>query len=82
LRFTVEDGLNGFLVPVGDSPRLARALSRVITDDALRRRLSIGARNSAARFSWPAMASSIMHVYRRLADGYRGDLCCDDEIFA
>jgi len=53
-----------------------------LSDEALRRRLSIGARNSASRFSWPAVASNILHVYQRLADGYRGDLCCDDEIFA
>jgi D-inositol-3-phosphate glycosyltransferase len=82
LRFTVEDGFNGFLVPVGDASRLARALTRVLADETLRRRLSIGAQNSAARFSWPAVAANILHVYKRLADGYRGDLCCDDEIFA
>jgi D-inositol-3-phosphate glycosyltransferase len=82
LRFTVEDGLNGYLVPVGDAPRLARALTRVLSDDSLRRRLSLGAANSADKFSWPAVASNILHVYKRLADGYRGDLCCDDEIFA
>jgi D-inositol-3-phosphate glycosyltransferase len=82
LRFTVEDGLNGFLVPVGDAQKLARALTRVLSDDALRRRLSIGARDSAARFSWPSVASSMLHVYKRLANGYRGDLCCDDEIYA
>jgi D-inositol-3-phosphate glycosyltransferase len=82
LRFTVEDGLNGYLVPVGDAPRLARALTRVLSDHAIRRRLSVGALNSAAKFSWPAVASNILYVYKRLAEGYRGDLCCDDEIFA
>jgi D-inositol-3-phosphate glycosyltransferase len=82
LRFTVEDGLNGLLAPVGEAPRFARALTRVLSDDVLRRRLSVGALNSAQRFSWPAVASNILHVYQRLADGYRGDLCCDDEIFA
>jgi D-inositol-3-phosphate glycosyltransferase len=82
LRFTVEDGLNGFLVPVGDCQRLARLIGRVLADEPLRRRLSIGALNSADRFAWPSVATSILHVYQRLAEGYRGDLCCDDEIFA
>jgi D-inositol-3-phosphate glycosyltransferase len=82
LRFTVEDGRNGYLVPVGDAPRLARALTRVLSDHSIRRRLSAGALESAARFSWPAVASNILYVYKRLAEGYRGDLCCDEEIFA
>ncbi len=82
LRFTVEDGLNGFLVPVADSQRLARALGRVLGDEGLRRRLSIGAVNSSQRFAWPNVATSILRVYQRLAEGFRGDLCCEDEIFA
>jgi len=82
LRFTVEDGLNGFLVPVGDSQRLARSLGKVLGDEPLQRRLSIGAMNSAQRFAWPSVASQILRVYQRLADGFRGDLCCEDEIFA
>lgn len=82
LRFTVEDGRNGFLVPVCESRRLARSLDRVLSDDPLRQRLSIGALNSAQRFAWPSVAASILHVYQRLAEGFRGDLCCDDEIFA
>jgi len=82
LRFTVEDGLNGFLVPVGDSQRLARSLGKVLGDEQLQRRLSIGAMTSAQRFAWPSVASQILRVYQRLADGFRGDLCCEDEIFA
>jgi glycosyltransferase involved in cell wall biosynthesis len=39
----VKDGENGFLVPVGDADALAKALSRLIRDRALLRR--IGAAN-------------------------------------
>jgi hypothetical protein len=34
------------------------------------------------RFSWSSVATSILHVYERLAEGHRANLCCEDEIFA
>ncbi len=82
LRFTVEDGEGGLLVPPRDAAALADAVRRVLGDTDLRSRLGAGARETAARFSWPAVAAQISHVYARLAEGHRADLCCDDEIFA
>lgn len=35
----VEDGINGLLVPPGDTPRLAEALGQLFADEALRARL-------------------------------------------
>jgi D-inositol-3-phosphate glycosyltransferase len=82
LRFTVEEEVNGLLVPFGDPTPLARALGRVIESDALRQRLSDGALESVVRFAWPTVAAQILHVYERLAEGYRANLCCDEDLFA
>jgi glycosyltransferase involved in cell wall biosynthesis len=42
----IEDGENGLLVPVDDPGKLAVALERLMGDEALRRRLSLGAPRS------------------------------------
>lgn len=47
----VEDGVNGLLVPPGDTDALAEALVRLLTDGALAGRLSEGARSSAGFWS-------------------------------
>jgi D-inositol-3-phosphate glycosyltransferase len=82
LAFTVDEGVAGYLVPPRDADALAVALDRILTDRELRRDLSEGALQCAQRFAWPAVASSILHVYERLAAGQRANLCCDEEIFA
>ncbi len=82
LTFTVEDGVAGLLVPPQQPKALAAALRRVLLDDRLRADLSEGALQCASRFAWPAVATSILHIYERLAEGQRANLCCDEEIYA
>ena len=82
LAHTVEDGVSGLLVSVGDADALAHALGRVLGDPALRERLATGARAAAHRYAWPAVAAAIRHVYQRLANGHRARLCDEEEIFA
>ena len=82
LTFTVEDGATGFLVPPDDPAELASALLQLLCNRRLRDQFAINARESAQRFAWPAVASAILHVYQRLADGHRANLCCDEEIYA
>jgi len=82
MSFTVEEDVSGFLVPMGSAPDLAAALSRVLSDEPLRRRMAHDARVAAGRFSWPAVAAAILHVYERLATGHRADLCCDEDLYA
>lgn len=48
-RGTVEEGKNGFLVPIQDSKALAEAIDRVISDDALRKALGDYSRVKAMR---------------------------------
>ncbi len=82
LTFTVEDSVAGFLVPPQQPKAFAAALHRVLSDDALREELSEGALRCASRFAWPAVATSMLHIYERLAEGHRANLCCDEEIYA
>ena len=65
----VEDGASGLVFE--DSPEsLAEALVRLASDDALRKRLSKGARDAAAaRFGLPAQAARVESIYRWLSEG-------------
>jgi glycosyltransferase involved in cell wall biosynthesis len=65
----VEDGVNGFRVPVGDEAALATALTRLAVDEPFR--LAAGARSSelAVRFTPEAWADGVAGLARRLAPG-------------
>lgn len=82
LRYTVEEETGGLLVPPSDPPALADAIATVLADEHLRARLRAGAIETARRFAWPVVAAQILHIYERLAEGYRADLCCDEDLFA
>lgn len=82
LIFTIEDGRNGYLCPIGDGQAHGRRIEELLDDPQKRDRFGQAAHLSAIRFSWDSVASSIVHVYERLAEGYRANLCCEDEIFA
>jgi glycosyltransferase involved in cell wall biosynthesis len=49
----VRDGIDGILVPPGDTAALAETISRVLANAALRKQLSQNAREITARFSLP-----------------------------
>jgi len=54
----VTSGVDGLLVDRHEPAAVAAALARVLTDGALRRELSEGARRSAERFAVPAIAGA------------------------
>jgi glycosyltransferase involved in cell wall biosynthesis len=60
----VEHGVGGLLVPPGDVPALAEALAAVLSDAALRERLSAGSRAGISRFDWSQLVAAV----ERLAD--------------
>lgn len=64
----IDDESNGLLVPPGDVDKLAAALDRVLSDDALRHRLAAQARPSVIR---KGMTQRLMvDNYRRIYDSY------------
>jgi glycosyltransferase involved in cell wall biosynthesis len=60
----VRDGIEGFVVPVGDVEALAGRLRQLAGDDALRRRMAQAARARAEQFAWPAFYRRIGLMYR------------------
>jgi glycosyltransferase involved in cell wall biosynthesis len=66
-RELVEDGVNGFRVPVGDEGALAEALRRLAEDDAFRASAGARSRELAARLTPEAWADGVAGLARRLA---------------
>ena len=60
----LTDAVNGLLVQPGDVPALAKAIERILQDDALRTRLTQAAYEDAhEKYSWPVVGRQIMGVY-------------------
>ncbi len=55
---------NGLLVPAGDLPALTAAIARLRDDAALRRSLTRAARNTAALYTWSALAPHLDALVR------------------
>ncbi|MCJ2036617.1 glycosyltransferase family 4 protein [Methylobacterium sp. J-068] len=65
----LRDGENGLMVQPGDVPALAEALTRVIEDAPLRRRLAEDGLAECRRvYSWRAVGRQIMEVYGSVAN--------------
>jgi glycogen(starch) synthase len=63
----IRDGENGLLVEPGDVPALTQALSRLVTDAALRERLAAAGLAECRRvYSWHAVGSQIAGIYEDL----------------
>ncbi|WP_405780804.1 glycosyltransferase [Streptomyces sp. NBC_00859] len=66
-REIIEDGVDGLLVPVGDSAAVAAALLKLIADEELRHRMSAAALANARRFD----PSQVTKQYEELFDALR-----------
>jgi phosphatidylinositol alpha-mannosyltransferase len=68
-RNVATDGDNALLTPVGDSAALAKALRRVVGDDALRAELIAGGRRRADQLSMDRLAERYAEIYEAVAAG-------------
>jgi glycosyltransferase-like protein len=66
-REYLTDGRDALLVPPADTYELAKAMRRVVEDDALRQRLVDGGREVARRFTWEASARRHLEIYAGLS---------------
>jgi phosphatidylinositol alpha-mannosyltransferase len=59
----VEHGVEGLLVPQGDSHALVRALSGLIEDEGRRETMGLSGQHKARRFDWSGIARTVEKVY-------------------
>lgn len=65
-RETVDQGVNGYLTPLGDTAALVRAIGSLLTDDARRARMGVASRRRAVeRFRVELSVERIDALYRR-----------------
>jgi glycosyltransferase involved in cell wall biosynthesis len=70
----IDDGRNGLLVPPGQPAELATALTRLVADPALRRRLGAAARvDCERRFGIESIAERLLGIYQRIGARDRGE---------
>jgi len=63
IRDVVRNELTGLLVPMGRPDLLAKAIQRIVEDDALREKLvTVAFEDVQTRFSWPV----VLQQYRRV----------------
>ncbi|MCB9880825.1 MAG: glycosyltransferase family 4 protein [Planctomycetes bacterium] len=62
-ELAIEEGINGFVVPRGDPDSFAAALDRVLSDEALRRRMAMASSARADRFDDTHMVEGTVAVY-------------------
>ena len=63
----VRDGIEGFLVQPGDVAQLARAIERIVGDDALRARMASAARATVEPLSVDRFVEAVVALYCSLA---------------
>jgi glycosyltransferase involved in cell wall biosynthesis/GT2 family glycosyltransferase len=67
----IEDGVNGILVPAGDVDALTAAMSRLVTNPGLRRRLGAAARERALDFTTEAIMPQMEQLYYQTVADFR-----------
>ena len=68
IRYTVADGVTGFLVPPRDPAALAARLDQLRRDPALARRMGeAGLARARAEFTWRGVGDSLAQIYARAA---------------
>ncbi len=63
---TIEDGVQGFVIPPGDTTALVAAIGRILADRDLQQRMSAASRLRADLFSVNTMAKRVQRVYARI----------------
>jgi len=70
LRDSVNNGVSGLLYPYGEIGQLADSILRVLREDQLRLRLSIGAIHWASSFTWDRSAQEMLALCEQTIDSW------------
>ncbi len=62
----VHEGVNGFLVPVGDTEKLAQSLAWLIRDPSLRRRMGTESRRLVTPYEWRDIVRRYETIFREV----------------
>lgn len=65
---------SGFLVPPGDIPAFADRVRSLLDDEALRKRMSLSAREETERWSWESATSVLRNVQYQKVNAAQPDL--------
>jgi starch synthase len=68
---TLRDGVEGFVIPVGDVAALKDRISRLYRDLSVRRGMGLAARARIEQFTWAQYGRRLGMVYRSVASGER-----------
>jgi len=71
LAFLIQQGRSGYRVPARDAASLAGKITRLLNDEALRRRIGQRAACYAQGYAWPRIADQIVSLYDALGAGSR-----------
>ncbi len=63
LAYLVQDGVNGYTVPVDDPAALAERLAQLVSNPDLRQRMSVQALAAARDYAWEKIAARLVAVY-------------------
>lgn len=61
----VQDGIEGFIVPIRDPDSIASSIEK-LTDEELRRAMSESARRRACQFTWENYGNRLVNTYREV----------------
>jgi glycosyltransferase involved in cell wall biosynthesis len=67
VRELVIDGVNGFLVNDISSREIAEAITKLVTDEALRERLAENGFAMAKKYEWSDISTKIIDTYKKLS---------------
>ena len=76
LKEIIIDGVNGYLVPIGDHLQLAQRMVKLIGDAEHRRSMGEAARGRAAEFSWNKASAQTLNLYASLTGKQIEPLSC------
>jgi D-inositol-3-phosphate glycosyltransferase len=80
IKYSVEDGRTGFLVPPNDPDALAQRICRMITEPGL---LSVMRRQAIRRvnslFTWSRVSDMVANLYERILISSRSGICREEQ---